>query len=201
MRAQERMPRRKLSSSYFSLGLWMRSSSSAKPARTTSMPSAFLSSWVTGIEPPPPMKTAARAPLVGQRLARLGEGRRVDREADRAARAVLVKLHLAVGRQTRAHEIAERGADGVRVLVEHQAERDLGRGPGRDHRLEALALVAAAHAVDLAGRPRPGHLEHAAATLACRHREPDGTEKRAPGRTSASSHCSRRAAGSSGTPS
>ena len=43
MRTQERIPLWKLRRSYFSFGLWMRSSSSAKPARITSMPSADLS--------------------------------------------------------------------------------------------------------------------------------------------------------------
>jgi hypothetical protein len=61
----------------------------------------------------------------------------------------------------------------VGVLVEDEAEGDLGRRHRRDHRLEARALVAAAHAVDLAGGPGPDLLEHAAAELAGRDREAD----------------------------
>ena len=201
MRAQERMPRRKLSSSYFSLGLWMRSSSSAKPASTTSMPSAFFSSWVTGIEPPPPMKTASRphsAVSASRVLPKAGAsiGKRMALPAPCSMNSTLQSAGSA-----RAHEVAEGRADRVRVLVEHQAERDLGRGLGRDHRLEALALIAAAHAVDLAGRPRPGHLEHAsgrARPRAPRGRPRPGTRS---GRNGSSSHCARSAAGSSGTPS
>ena len=85
MRTQERMPWWKLASSYFSLGLWMRLSSSPKPARITSMPRTFLISTVTGMEPPPPMNVASlphssdsafcafakAGALLGKRIARL----------------------------------------------------------------------------------------------------------------------------------
>jgi hypothetical protein len=37
------------------------------------------------------------------------------------------------------------------VLVGHQAEVQLGRGAGRDHRLVARALVASGNALDVAG--------------------------------------------------
>ena len=200
IRAQERTPRRKLSSSYFSLGLWMRSSSSAKPASTTSMPSAFLSSCVTGIEPPPPMKKASRphsAVSASRVLPKAGAsiGKRIALPG-----AVLDELDRAVGSAGTPGEVAEGGADRVRILVEHQPERDLGRRLGRDHRLEALALIAAAHAVDLAGRTRPGHLEHRAAALAGGHREADGAEEGAFVERQLA-HCARSAAGNSGTPS
>ena len=152
------------------------------------------------MEPPPPMKTAGFPHSARQRLARLGEGRVVHREADGAARAVLHELGPAIGRQPRLHVLAEGGADLVRVLVEDEAERDLRRGHGGDDGLEALPLVAAAHAVDLAGRPRPDHLERAAAL------SPAGTESPiAPRKASALkpsvSHCAASEFGSSGTPS
>jgi hypothetical protein len=54
------MPLWKLRRSYFSFGLWMRSSERPKPVSTTSMRSFSLISVATGIEPPLPMKAASR---------------------------------------------------------------------------------------------------------------------------------------------
>ena len=129
LRAQERMPLWKLWRSYFSFGLWMRSSARPKPAITTSMPSLSLISVVTGIEPPPPTKAASlphssvSAPCVFWNT-----GPEVSKATARAG-AVLVELHRAVGRQPRPDVLAERRADLVRVLVEHQPERDLRHAP------------------------------------------------------------------------
>ena len=55
IRAQDRTPLWKLVRSYFSFGLWMRSSPSAKPTRITSSPSLSLNSVLTGIDPPAPI--------------------------------------------------------------------------------------------------------------------------------------------------
>jgi hypothetical protein len=55
MRAQDRAPLRKLSRSYFSFGLWMRSFARPKPTLMTSMPSFSLRSRLTGIDPPEPI--------------------------------------------------------------------------------------------------------------------------------------------------
>ena len=74
-------------------------------------------------------------------------------------------------------EVAEGVADLVRVLLVDEAERDLGRRLGRDHRLEALAGIAAADAVELGGRPRPDQLQHRAALLAGRDRQADLAEE------------------------
>ena len=88
-----------------------------------------------------------------------------------------LELGRAVGRQPLAHEGAERFADLVRVLLVDQAERDLRRCLGGDHRLEALAGVAADDAVELGGRPRPDQFQHRAALLAGRHRKADLAEE------------------------
>src|SRR5690606_23264754 len=58
MRAQLLCPLWKEDSSYFSFGEWMRSSSSAKPTRSDSMPSSFWKSPTIGIEPPMAMVSA-----------------------------------------------------------------------------------------------------------------------------------------------
>ena len=123
------MPLWKLLSSYFSFGLWMRSSARPKPTITTSTPSLFLISVVTGIEPPPPMKAASlphssvSAPWVFWNTGAGGV------EGDRGAGAVLVELDRAVGREPAVDVLAEGGADLVRVLVEDQAEGDLRHAP------------------------------------------------------------------------
>src|SRR3546814_3562515 len=64
------------------------------------------------------------------------------------------------------HEGLEDGADARRVLAADQPERHLRRCLGRDHRLAALAGVAAPDAVHVAGRPRPDPLQKVAAALA-----------------------------------
>src|SRR6266496_963976 len=58
MRAQLRVPLWKDVRSYFSLGECTRSSSSAKPTSSESMPSTSRKSPTIGIEPPDPMVTA-----------------------------------------------------------------------------------------------------------------------------------------------
>jgi len=58
MRAQLRAPFLKLDRLYFSLGLWMRSSSSPKPIIRLSQPSTSLNEVTMGIEAPEPISTA-----------------------------------------------------------------------------------------------------------------------------------------------
>src|SRR5262249_48628456 len=60
IRAHERVPLWKLCRSYFSFGECTRSSSSAKPTMSVSMPSTRLKSPTIGIEPPSPPVTALR---------------------------------------------------------------------------------------------------------------------------------------------
>ena len=59
MRAQERAPLWNDVRSYFSLGEWMRSSSSPKPISSVSMPSNRLKSAQIGIEAPEPISKAS----------------------------------------------------------------------------------------------------------------------------------------------
>src|SRR6185503_8549654 len=72
---------------------------------------------------------------------------------------------------------AKRIADLVGIHVADEAERDLGAGLGRDHGLEALAGVAADHAIDLASWARPGLLENRARLLAGGDRQTDVAEE------------------------
>ena len=171
------MPPWKLDSSYFSFGEWMRSSSRPKPTISESIPSSRLKSPTTGIEPPPPTRagsiphssvSAARAP------ARYGpsKGSRVA-----PLPPWLVKVTRQSGGRWLVDEGPEIGADRFRILVADQPEGHLGRGLGRDHRLEALAGIAADDAVDLAGRPRPDLLQHRPPGLASRRRQPDRAEE------------------------
>src|SRR5262249_237257 len=59
MRAQLRMPLWNETRSYFSLGEWMRSSSSPKPISNVSMPSSRLKSATMGIDAPEPINAAS----------------------------------------------------------------------------------------------------------------------------------------------
>jgi len=61
--------------------------------------------------------------------------------------------------------IAQQGVDAGRVLVGNQAAAQLGRGPGRDDGLEAVAGEAAADAVELQRGPRPDPLVQAVVRL------------------------------------
>src|SRR5205823_1654564 len=65
-----------------------------------------------------------------------------------------------------------------RILALDQAEGDLGRGLRRDHRLRALADIAADNAVDVAGRARGDLLDQEAIRLAGRDRQPDRLQER-----------------------
>src|SRR5690606_29837523 len=82
-----------------------------------------------------------------------------------------------VSREHRFHMGAEGGTNLLRVLAGDEAEGNLGAGAGRDHGLEAVPDIAAAHAVDLAGRAGPELFEHGAALFAGWHREVDRAQK------------------------
>ena len=177
MRAQLRMPLWKQLRSNFSLGECTRSSSSAKPTSSESMPSTFLKSATMGIEPPAPTATALWPHSSASTLRALLSAGIVERQLQRRRQAEIAELDLAVGRQPRAHEGAEAVAHLLRVLLADQAERDLRRGLARDDGLGALAGIAADDAVDLGGRPRGDLLEHQAALLAGRDLEADLAEE------------------------
>lgn len=53
------------------------------------------------------------APFGRQRVARLAEGRSLDREADRLTRAMLQEFHAAIGRDACMHMLPEGVADGM----------------------------------------------------------------------------------------
>ncbi len=72
---------------------------------------------------------------------------------------------------------AEAFADLYRLLPADKAERNLGRGLRRDHRLEAAAGIAADDAVDLGRGTRPGEFEDRAALFARRDRKTDRAEE------------------------
>ena len=74
--------------------------------------------------------------------------------------------------------VAERFADLVRHLAFHQSERNLGGSLRRDHRLGALAGIAADDAVDVAGRARRNLLDQEAILLAGGKRQPDRLQER-----------------------
>ena len=82
--------------------------------------------------------------------------------------------------QPRGDVVAKGLADLVGVLPLDQAERDLGRGFRRDHRLGALAGIAADDAVDVAGRARRDLLDQQAILLAGRNRKPDRLQEATP---------------------
>ena len=177
MRAQERWPLWKEVSSYFSFGEWMRSSSSAEADQQR-----FHAE--IGLEVADHRDRAATAghdgrlrPLVRQRRLGLAQERRVVGKLDGRRAAMLVEVDRTVGRDARLDELPERGPDLLRILLVHEAERDLGRGLGGDHRLEALAGIAADNAVELGGRPRPDQFQHRAALLAGRDRQADRPEE------------------------
>ena len=69
------------------------------------------------------------------------------------------EFRAAISGQARLHMRAEGLADGVRVLVKHQAEGYFRRCLGRNDGLETITLIAAAHAVDFASRARPYHFQ------------------------------------------
>ncbi len=75
-------------------------------------------------------------------------------------------LDIDSGRSQRLHMFLEQARDLLWVLVRHQPHRDLGPGPGRQHRLGALALIAAEDAVDVAGGASPDPLQRGVALLA-----------------------------------
>ena len=112
-----------------------------------------------------------RAPRAAHRLA-------ARRQRDRRAGAVGDELRRDVGRQPRLDEGAEALDDPLRVLLADQPERHFGARLGRQHRLRALADIAADDAVDVAGRARPDHLQRRAALLAGGNREADLAEER-----------------------
>ena len=139
MRAQLRVPLWNEVRSYFSLGECTRSSSSAKPTISVSMPSTRLKSPTIGIEPPAPTVTALLAPFVGSAAraltsAGLSNGSWIAGEPPKLANSTL----QSTGSRART-KARKRVADLLRVLVADQAERDLGRGLAGDDGLGALA--------------------------------------------------------------
>ncbi|MCY1306973.1 hypothetical protein D9M70_568650 [compost metagenome] len=88
-----------------------------------------------------------------------------------------VELHRAICRNVGADIGAERFADLLRVLVADEAEGNLRRSLGRNHRLEAFAGIAAGDAVDFGGRARPGQFQHRTVLFARRDRQADFAEK------------------------
>ena len=125
----------------------------------------------TGIEPPTPTSAGSSPHSSGSALrARCRNG--PSRAGGVAGLPPWAhELDAAVGRDARADEGAERFADLRRILVADEAERDLGGGLRRDHRLEAVAGVAA----DRCRSPR-----RSAATRSAR--APSGRSRR-PGRS------------------
>ena len=139
MRAQLRVPLWNDVRSYFSFGECTRSSSSAKPTAACPCRAACLKSPTIGIDPPEPTATALRAPFRGKRACAPCRAPDARAAARSRARRMGDELGHAIGRQALAHEAAEGRADLLRVLLADQAERDLGRGFGRNHGLCALA--------------------------------------------------------------
>ncbi len=82
-----------------------------------------------------------------------------------------MKFDRAIGWNTLFHEGAEGFADLHRILLMHEAERDLGGSFRCDNGLEAFAGIAAGDAVDFRSRARPGELQNAATF------SPDGMER------------------------
>src|SRR5271165_1879718 len=143
MRAQARAPLWNDSRSYFSLGEWMLSSSSANPTSRLSMPSSRLKEPTIGMDAPQP------------------------------TRAVADEFGFHVRGQAGGHERPERLDDPFGALLPDQPERDLGAGPRGQHGFRALARVAPDDAVDVAGRTRPQLLERRSVALARRRRQAD----------------------------
>ena len=170
-RAQERAPLWNDVSSYFSLGEWMRSSSRLKPIISVSILSASLNEPTIGIEPPQP-RAPARCPIpaCSARRARVNASEE-NGSADGTRRAVREELGAAIVGQARLDEGAERRGDRLGILVGDETEREFGAGLRRQHGLRALSPYSRRRCVDLAGRARPQHLQHAAAMLARRHRQ------------------------------
>ena len=201
MRAQLRMPLWNEVRSYFSFGEWMRSSSRPKPISSVSMPSRRLKSPTIGIEAPEPISTAS-LPHSSVSARRAAPSAGMPQSSAIAGAPVWLMNSAVQSAGSRARTKARKAvADPVRVLIADQAERHLGRRFGRDHRLRALAGVAADDAVHVAGRPRRDLLDQQAVLLAGRHLQPDLAEEALRRRVRAPSHCRRMSAGSSRTPS
>ncbi len=103
--------------------------------------------------------------------------RRLRVERDRRAAARVDEIDAAVFRNPLADEVLQRVQSLVRILAGHQPTRDLGRRLRRDDGLGAHPLVAARHAVEFAGGPRPDLFEHAEFLLARGHAEADVAEE------------------------
>ena len=155
----------------------MLSSSSPKPTSTVSSPSVRLKSATIGIDAPRADQQRLLAPFIGQRALRGGERLHVPVERNRRRVGMIDELGRAIPRHPRRDVIAKRVSDLVGLLPLHQPERNLRGRLRRDHRLGALAGVAADDAVDVAGRARRDLLDQQAILLAGRNRKPDRLEE------------------------
>ena len=122
-----------------------------------------------GIEPPSRMNTGARPKPVSIAAGRGTNIRTVERH-DHARCAVEVdQLHADAGRQRELRGTVRSAVEILcGILVGHEAEAELGAGPGGQHGLGAFALVAAREAVDVARRPGPAAFERGVAGFARR---------------------------------
>ncbi len=148
-----------------------------KPTSSDSMPSIFWKSPTIGIEPPMPIISGRLRPFVRQRVLRLVEQRRVVGKLDRrrAAMADGTRRSSRPGASSAHRRGRRRGSLSGSCLPTRRKET-LAEAFGGDDRLEALAGIAAADAVDLGGRARPDQFQHASGPF--RRRDPRGRSRR-----------------------
>ena len=172
------MPLWKHVRSNFSFGECTRSSSSAKPTRSESMPSTLLKSATIGIEPPAPTVTALLAPLLAPAPSRALSSAGLSNEScSGGARPKLANSTLqsaGIRARTKARKASRIFSGSCSPTRRNETLADRLAG---DDGLGALAGIAADDAVDLGGRPRGDLLDQHAVLLAGRNLQPDLAEE------------------------